>query len=83
MRLLFHNIKIFTITAFFNFFLYKISISFTFSELLSIVFLIETNTKLAVPLIVGIAIEQHALKNVNNGRELTVNRSLDGSIYLG
>jgi hypothetical protein len=27
--------------------------------------------------------EQHALKNVNNGMESTVNKSLGGSTYLG
>ena len=27
--------------------------------------------------------EQHALKNVNNGKEATVNRALDGSTYSG
>ncbi len=27
--------------------------------------------------------EQHALKNVNNGRESAINRGLDGSTYPG
>jgi hypothetical protein len=31
----------------------------------------------------GREMEQHTLKNVNNGRESTVNRLLNGSIYSG
>ncbi len=30
-----------------------------------------------------VAMEQHALKNVNNGKEATVKRVLDGSTYPG
>jgi hypothetical protein len=31
----------------------------------------------------NVAMEWHNLKNVNNGRESTVNRALDGNIYPG
>ncbi len=27
--------------------------------------------------------EQHTLKNINNGKEATINRALDGSMYPG
>jgi hypothetical protein len=31
----------------------------------------------------SVEMEQHDSKNVNNGRESTVNRALDGNIYPG
>jgi len=57
---------------------YSITVVFVGANVINVIFqsLLPVATKLEC-----LSMEQRALKNVNNGKQSTVNKSLDGSMY--